>query len=159
MYQHLQELVLRACNGEAYQDHLETVLDVFKNDLSRLQFEAQLPLMKQLICKEFADTFSVYDVVHVLSRLSVSERTAFFGVCNSEAAIGAICQNVTSERLFSTLSRVKTYPCITMFQQRLNNLVILCIYKNHFYRLELEKAAHEFVSGREGKQKVFGSFS
>ena len=35
VYQNLQELFLKACKGEAYQDELATVLAIYKDDLSR----------------------------------------------------------------------------------------------------------------------------
>ena len=79
VYQNLQELILKACKGEAYQDELEAVLAVYKDDLSKLELESQLPLLTPL-CKELTDSFSVHDAVHVLSELSAAERTAFSGV-------------------------------------------------------------------------------
>ena len=83
MYQNLQELVLKACKGEAYQDELKAVLATYKNDLSRLELEAQLPLLKPLckeVCEELVENFSVHDAVGILSKLSVAERSAFYGV-------------------------------------------------------------------------------
>ena len=80
VYQNLQELFLKACKGEAYQDELATVLAIYKDDLSRQELESQLPLLKPIckeVCEELADAFSVDDVVRVLSELSVAERTAF----------------------------------------------------------------------------------
>ena len=65
--------------------------------------------------------------------------------------------NATSERSFSALRRVKNYLRSTMTQERLNNLMVLHVHKESLDRLELERVAHEFVSGREGRLRVFGS--
>ncbi len=76
VYRNLQELVVKACKGKAYQDELEAVLGIYKDDLSRLELEAQLPLLKPLckeVCEELAENFSVCDAVHVLS-VSLSQR-------------------------------------------------------------------------------------
>lgn len=60
--------------------------------------------------------------------------------------------NATSERSFSVLRRVKT-------QQRLNNLMVLHIHKDLADELKLKKVVKDFVSGREGRQRVSGTFS
>ena len=83
VYQNLQELLLKACKGDSYQDYLDAVLEIYKDDLSKLELEAQLPLLKPLckdVCKELCSNFSVHDAVNVLSMLSAPERSAFSGV-------------------------------------------------------------------------------
>ena len=45
-----------------------------------------------------------------------------------------------------------------MSQERLNHLMVLHIHKDHVDKLELEKVAEEFVTGPEGRQRLFGSF-
>lgn len=73
-------LILKACNGEACHDELEAVLAIYKDDLSRVELEAQLSLLKALckeVCEQLAQHFSVHDAIRVLSELSVTERTAF----------------------------------------------------------------------------------
>ena len=162
VYQNLQELVLKACKGEAYQGELKAVLAIYKNDLSRLELEAQLPLLKPLckeVCEQLADNFSVHDAVGILSKLSAAERTAFSGVWTAFKLLLVLpATNATSERSFSALRRVKTYMRSTMSQERLNNLMVLHVHKEHCDRLELERVANEFVSGREGRMRMFGSF-
>ena len=156
MYQNLQELIVKACKGEAYQDELEAVLAVYKDDLSKLEHESQLPLLTPL-CKELTDSFSVHDAVHVLSELSAAERTAFSGVWTVMKLLLLLpATNATSERSFSALRRVKMYLRSTMFQEWLNNLMVLHVHKERVDRLELERVAHEFVSGREGRLRMFG---
>ena len=112
MYQNLQELVLKACKGEVYQDELKAALTIYKDDLSRLELEAQLPLLKPLckeVCEELADNFSVHDAVSILSKLSAAERTAFSGVWSALKLLLMLpATNATSEQSFSALSRVKT---------------------------------------------------
>ena len=49
VYQNLQELLLKACKGNRYQGQLKAVLDIiYKDDLSIVALEAQLPLIKPL---------------------------------------------------------------------------------------------------------------
>ena len=99
------------------------------------------------------------DGLHILSELSVVERTAFSGVWSILQLLLVLpATNATSERSYSALRRVKTYLRSTMTQERLNNLMVLHVHKDEVDRLELERVAHEFVSGREGRLRMFGSF-
>ena len=40
VYQNLQELLSKACKGNSYQDYLDAVLEIYKDDLSKLELEA-----------------------------------------------------------------------------------------------------------------------
>ena len=112
VYQNLQELLLMACKGHTYQDQLEAVLNIYKDDLSRLELETQLPLLKPLykdVCKELSNNFSVDSIVHVLSELTVAERSAFSGIWKLLKLLLVLpATNATSERSFSALRRLKT---------------------------------------------------
>ena len=159
VYVNLQELLLKACKGEAYEPEMQAVLDIYKDDLSKLELEAQLPLLKPLCSGTYKDTlsdFSIQDAIEVLSGLSVPERSAFSGVWKLLKLL--LVLPATSERSFSALRCVKIYLRTTMSQERLNYLMVLHIHKDHVDKLELEKVAEEFVTGREGRQRVFGSF-
>ena len=143
MYQNLQELVLKACKGKTYHNELEAVLAVYKDDLSRLELEAQLPLLKPLckeVCEELADNFSVHDAVRALSELSVAERTAFSGVLSVLKLLLVLpATNATSQQSFSALRQIKTYLRSTMSQERLNNMMFLHVHKEQVDRLEFER--------------------
>ena len=65
--------------------------------------------------------------------------------------------NASSERAFSTLRYVKNYLRTTMFQERLNKLMVT--YKDRLDLLHLTSIAQDFVNGREGRISLFGSFS
>ena len=66
--------------------------------------------------------------------------------------------NASSERAFSTLRYIKNYLHTTMFQERLNNLMVLYVYKERQDHLDLTSIAQDFVNGREGRMSLFGSF-
>jgi len=46
----------------------------------------------------------------------------------------------------------------TTTQERLNDLMILHVRKERVNRLDLDKIPEGYVSGREGKLRIFGSF-
>ena len=66
--------------------------------------------------------------------------------------------NSTSERSFLALWQVKTYLCTNMTQEQLNNKAVSHVHEEHMDRLDLERVAHDFVSRREHRLGVFGSF-
>ena len=57
VYQNLQELLLKACKGDRYQGQLEAVLDIYKDDLSKVALEVQLPLLKKRCLKISAGNY------------------------------------------------------------------------------------------------------
>ena len=132
---------------------------MYKDDLSRNELETQLPLLNPL-CKDVCkDNFSVHDAMRNLSTLSPSERTAFSGVWILLKLLLVLpATNATSERSFSAMRRVKTYLRTTMTQESLNNLMVIHVHKEAVDKLDLTKVAQEFIAGREGRQRVFGSF-
>ena len=49
IYQNLEQLILKACTGKPYDAELQFVCDFYKEDLSKIQLEAQLPLLRHLV--------------------------------------------------------------------------------------------------------------
>ena len=66
--------------------------------------------------------------------------------------------NTSSERAFSTLRYIKNYLRTAMFQERLNNLMVLYAYKERLDHLDLTSIAQDFVNGREGRMSLFCFF-
>ena len=64
---------------------------------------------------------------------------------------------VTAERSFSTLRRLKTYLRGTMSQRRLNNLMILSIYKEEVDNLHMKCIVNDFI--KNGDVKRMNAFS
>ena len=78
VYQSLQELV-----HAKVKPTMSIWRQRLQDDLSKLELEAQLPLLKPLcedIVEEKGSNFSVCDAVSILSKLSAAERAAFSGV-------------------------------------------------------------------------------
>ena len=65
--------------------------------------------------------------------------------------------NAVSVRSFSSLRRVKTYLRSTMTQERLNNCMILTVYKEETYHLELLDISKYFAFSVHRKD-IFGGF-
>ena len=66
----------------------------------------------------------------------------------------APASNANSERVFSSLRRVKTYLRSTMTQTRLENLMTLAIHKEVLDKTDLIQAANTFVKPDPGVRSV-----
>ena len=157
IYQNLEELLLKACKGEPYNVQLDCICSFYKDDLSKSQLEAQLPLLKPLSDTTGIGEITIHDVIRILGGLSSAERVAFSSVWTvAKLLLVMPATNATSERSFS--SKDKTYLRTTMTQHRLNNLMLLHVNKEKTDALHLLQVGREFVAGREGRLRVFGDF-
>ena len=147
---------MKASTGRPYDAELQFVCDFYKDDLSRIQLEVQLPLLRRLV-EEAQETNArevcVREVVHVLAKLSVPEKVAFSIVMQLLLVLPAT--NATSEHSFSP--KTCQYLRTTMTQQRRNHLMILHVHKTSADSLDLMTIAKEFVAGREGRLRMFGN--
>lgn len=72
---------------------------------------------------------TIPDVIEYLTKLSTAEKNLLDQVVVvAKLLLVMPATNVTSERSFSAMRRLKTYLRSTMGQERLNNLVILHIH-------------------------------
>ena len=67
--------------------------------------------------------------------------------------------NAVSERSFSALKRVKTYIRSTTSSNRLNHLMMLHVHKEKTDRLDIEDNCSEFISRKDSRRSLFGSFN
>ncbi len=160
VYQNLEQLILKASTGMSYEDELQFVCDFYKDDLTKIQLEAQLPLLRQLVKgaqESSAREVSIREVGRVLRELSTAEKGALSCIWRVMQLVMVMpATNATSERSFSALRRIKTYLRTNMTQQRLNHLMMLHVHKTSTDSLDLMQVAREFVAGREGRLRVFG---
>ena len=67
--------------------------------------------------------------------------------------------NASSERSFSAMRRLKTYLRSTMGQERLNNLMMIHVYREATDKLDLTGVANDFVVNNGSRQTQFGKFT
>ena len=66
--------------------------------------------------------------------------------------------SATSERSFFALKVVNTYLCSSMFEQRLNNCLLLHIHKDLTDSCDMEKVAKDFIAVNTEGRNYFGVF-
>ena len=65
--------------------------------------------------------------------------------------------SATAERTFSVLQRMKTYLRSTMTQEKLNNVMLLHIYKELTDETNLEEIAQSLSTANDRRINFFGS--
>ena len=66
--------------------------------------------------------------------------------------------SATSERSFSALKVVNTYLCSSVSEQRLDNCLLLHIYKDLTDSCDMEKVAKDFIAVNTERRNYFGVF-
>ena len=147
VYRKTQDLLLNVCSGRPYELELDFVCNFYKEDLSKQQLQAQLPLLKALVDTSMKDMeLTIHNLVKLLSEMSPTQRVAHSKVwIVLKLLLVMPATNATSERSFSALRRIKTYLRTTMNQMRLNNLMALHIHSDKTDNLNLSSIADEFV--------------
>lgn len=143
-------------NEEDYTNELQNVMELYEQDLSKTDLETQLEILKSNFTTK---PVSLREIIDYLQSLSVDQLTFFNQVCHIVRLIIVMpATNAVSERSFSTMKRIKSYLRNTIGQVRLNNLMILNIYKEELDKLDLRVVANDFVAANEHRLSVFGTF-
>ena len=158
IYCNVEDIVLIACRECLYGTVLKNVYDFYKDDISKMQLQAQLPLLQALFSEEKNQSeLSINDFIKSLSQLFSAQRLAFINVwVLMKMLLVMPATNASSEHPFSGLRRIKTYLRTTITQKRLNDLIVRNIHKEKTDLLNLAVVAKEFVSSRENRVRLFG---
>ena len=115
IYRNLEELVVKAFKGELYNAELDCICDFYKDDLSRAQLEAQLPLLQPLCDTEDISNINIHDVVRILGGLSSSERLAFSSVWTTMKLLLVIACGTCPFALLWLPHKCKLYHFISFY--------------------------------------------
>ena len=113
IYQNVEELILKACQGKQCEEELDFVCTHYKDDVNKYQLQSQLPLVQSLVkdkLRSGENELSIHFIAKTLSDLSTPQRGAFSQVFVLMKLLFVMpATNASSERSFSALRRVKTY--------------------------------------------------
>ena len=141
VYHNFEGPVPNSCRGSPYDTQLSNVCDFYKDDISKMQLQAQLPLLQALFAEEKNQSeLRIKDFT--LSQLSSAQQLAFSNVwVLMKILLVMPATNASSEHSFSGWRRIKTYLRTTMTQKRLNDLMVLNIHKEKTDLLNLAVVA------------------
>ena len=152
----LQNLLMKAVSKKDYSSELSEVLHIYGDDFNEQALQIQLHILASTVPDDISN---VIEVLSYLKKMPESEKELINEVVKLAKLILVMpATNSTSERSFSALRRLKTYLRSTMTQQRLNNLMILHIHKEHTDSLDIMKVANEFIGRNERRVHIFGKF-
>ncbi len=151
MYQNLEELLIKAANSKDYSSEMEKVVSFYGDDFeSKEQLSTQLEIFSSSFNKDSSNHVTLREAIKCVQDFSPGQRAYYSQICKVVQLILVMpATNAASERSFSTMKRVKSYLRSTMGQERLNNLMIMNIYKTEAEKLDLKLVADEFVCGSE----------
>ena len=158
MYSTLEQLLLKACKRQCYEEEMATKSERYSADIDIANLKIQLQTLSINMNCDLDVT--VENVVKYLRELSPVGRSLYSEVTTLVKLILVMpASNASSERSFSALRRLKTYLRSTMSQVRLNNLMVLHIHSDRLDKLDLCQFGNEFINTRSTRKLIFGLFS
>ena len=164
-YSHLEQLLIKACQGDDFSHDLNFCCEFYK-EIDRACLQPQLLTIhldfirysKQEFGKEL-EKVTILDIQDYFCSLTDGQQCLLKEVCKIlQLVLVMPATNCTSERSFSALRRVKTYLRSTMVQERLNHLLVLHVHKERTGALDLTDIGDKFVAGSELCLRTFGKF-
>lgn len=160
MYQNLEELLIKAANNKDFSSELEKIVSFYGDDFEATELSSQLEIFSSSFNSESSSQVTLREAIKCVQDFSPGQRAYYSQVCKVVQLILVMpATNAASERSFSTMKRVKSYLRSTMGQERLNNLMIMNIYKAEAEKLDLRQVADEFVRGNDHRMRIFGKFT
>ena len=151
------ESFLKAVRGKDFTAELESASSFYCDDFSVYTLQAQLETLRTQF--EHKSRISLQDIIKYLKTFDEAELTIYSEVVTLlKLILVTPATNVTSERTFSAMRRIKTYLRSTMGQARLNGLMLLHVHKEKTDSLSLLDTANSFVNS-EYRKSVFGTFT
>ena len=145
VYRCLESLLLKATK-EDFSEELKQVVSIYGSEHN---LQMQFKMLGTSIQSEKKVKVNIFDVRDYLQQLTSAERALLNEVVIIMKLILVMpATNVSSERSFSALRRVKSYLRSTM---GLNHLMTLHVHKESTDSLNLVQIANEFVQGNESR--------
>ena len=156
-YSSLQQLVLKAANGESYEEEFNHVTTFYKNDIKKSLLEIQLPTVKISLRSE--KKMNISEVLEKFRSLGPARKNLLSEVIKVVKLLLVMpATNAISQRSFSSLKRVKTYLPATMKENRLNHLMTLHMNKFRNDELNLISIGNIFTNQNDDRKNIFGEF-
>ena len=159
IYQDIQEVFLKAIKGIPYNDELERICQVYKEDISYGDLCLELPMFVRVIPIEEREIYNVAKLFKFLKGMSRDMKLMLSGVTTlAKLMLVMPATNAESERIFSALKRIKTYMRSTTSDDRLNHIMAMHVHKERLDNVDLIKIANQFAHGNSDRERIFGRF-
>ena len=159
--QNIEQLIIDAASANDFD--INTVTELYSDDLSIADLTKQLPMLPDLLKVEMGDNYNKDGIkINMVSKAILSSKaiTVLFSEVEKLLRLYMTIPvtSATAERTFSALKRIKTYTRAHMTQKRLNNCLILHAHTDMTDNLNLLQIAKDFINRNEHRWAYFGSF-
>ena len=152
-----EQLLLKAAvGGDVYKDEFQTVTSFYGSDFDLRELEAHLSTFTHNIPR--VENVTLSNVLVYLRSMSSHQQQLLSQVIKLAKLILVMsATNATSERSFSALRCIKTYPRTAMTEARLNHLM-LYVHKDKTSAVCMVEIANAFVRESKYRLGIFGKF-
>lgn len=153
----LQQLILKAANGEKYQKKFDKITKFYKSDINASLLSTQLAVLPNSLRAE--GKLNITEVIKRFRSMIAARKNLLSEVVKAVKLLLVMpATNAISERSFSALKRVKTYLRSTIKDNRLNHLRFLHVHKDKRDALDFILIANAFVRESNNRKQKFGTF-
>ena len=147
MFSTLEQLVLKAANQQPCEEEFEKIVCFYKTDFDSDILKVQILTVPSNISTVSNDTFETF---HGVRKAVTKLKKPVICLINEymkllKLIIVMPATNAVSERSFSAMRRLLTYLRSSISKNRLNNSMVLHIYKEKLYNLSLIDIVNYFV--------------
>lgn len=170
MYAAMQNIILGAARGndiKVIEAEMERIVlkdqklsfsKLYKDDINMSSLKTQL----ELLPSAFSDVLplNIHNILKKVRSMTSSKKKLISEVIVLlKLILVAPATNAESERIFSTMKRIKTYLRATMSHNRFNQLMILSVHKELLDDLDFVQIGNEFVGKNQRRRNMFGTFT
>lgn len=151
VFSSLEEVVVKAANREAFD--LETIRQ-YRDDINFQLISVQLELLPSLFDSQ---GITLSDVIKAFQNIGKSQYKFWSEVIKLLQLIVLLpATNASSERVFSTLRRVKTYTRNSMMQSRLNHILTIVAHSEMLTVEFIDSIVQQFCTTNSRRMGLFG---
>ena len=159
MYATCEQLLIKAVKKEDFSDEISEVMDFYNDDFNAHMIKIQLQLLP-FVMTDNINISSFKKIRNQIKLLSSAKKALISDVIKLLKLLVVMpATNALSERSFSEMRRLYTYPRTNMSQSRLNHMMILHVHKTKTDSLSLINIANVFVKLSDQRLAIFGEFT
>ena len=122
---------MNAIQGMPYEEEMRRVCKTYSADVSYGNLVIDIPVFARLVPESERKNFSIADLYRYFKILTKSQKSMFPSMVTlAKFLLVMPATNAKSKRIFSAMTRVKTYMRSTKSDNRLNHLMTLHVHKD-----------------------------
>jgi hypothetical protein len=153
-YLTIDDLLRHAATGLEHEEHIKSIEKIFPGEFDFRRLRIQLQMLPEL-CSSLDGPITLSAIICALRELGEAMRLYSEVVALVKLFLVIPVTTATAERTFSHLRRLKSFLRLTMTQTRLNNLLLIHVYKDMTDSLDLRSVGKCFISKNTERERLF----